>query len=58
MAQNSEYKIVMGNGQTVQKQLDDWARLGWKAIDVSSCVGSSPQAQVQIIVLMEKTVGS
>jgi hypothetical protein len=58
MPQASEYKIVMGNGQTVQKQLDDWARVGWKATSVSSCVGAAPTSQVQIVVLMEKSTGS
>ena len=32
MAKNSEYKILMGDGQVVQKQLDDFGRLGWKGI--------------------------
>ncbi len=53
MPQNNEYKIIQGNGQTVSSQITTSALLGWRPILMSACVGATPTAQVQIVVIME-----
>ena len=58
MAQTYEYKIVTGNGENAQKWLSEHATQGFKAVLLSSCVGTGPGEEVKVIIVMERPVAT
>ncbi|MGA2000296.1 MAG: hypothetical protein ABSG52_09895 [Terriglobales bacterium] len=59
MPQTSEYRLIMGNGQQVNKQLNELLHTAnWKPILMSSCIGSDKLSQVQITVIVEHVLGT
>lgn len=49
-----QYNVIMGNVNDVNNRLPQFAKDGWKPIQMSTTVNSnSPTSQVQVVILFE-----
>lgn len=49
--QHWEYKIVLGTGKKVEKEINELARIGWEAVNISVTVGGAA-------CLMRRSIGA